>query len=191
VFGVIFITELPDKSQLASLALSTHFRKSPVWLGAAAAFLIHVCIAVAAGRLIAYLPHRPLEIIVGLLFLACASILAFAIEDIDNPRAKKKSKAPEWQYPSNFTKVFAISFMAVFLSEWGDITQIVTANYAAKIHDPLSVGIGAVAALWIVAALSVTVGSKLLHHVPAKTLHIIMVLALMASAIWSFVSAFK
>src|ERR1022692_3493491 len=42
VFPVIFIGELPDKTMFASLVLSTHGRPLRVWLGAAAAFAVHV-----------------------------------------------------------------------------------------------------------------------------------------------------
>lgn len=36
----------------------------------------------------------------------------------------------------------------IFLVEWGDLTQILTASLAARDHDPLSVGTGALPALW-------------------------------------------
>jgi Ca2+/H+ antiporter, TMEM165/GDT1 family len=42
----------------------------------------------------------------------------------------------------------------------------VTANLAAKYHDPLSVGLGAVLGLWAVAALAIAGGRSLLKVVP-------------------------
>jgi putative Ca2+/H+ antiporter (TMEM165/GDT1 family) len=60
VFPVIFIGELPDKTMFASLVLSTRGRPLRVWLGAAAAFVVHVAIAVSVGvALLRILPHRP------------------------------------------------------------------------------------------------------------------------------------
>src|ERR1017187_7766135 len=85
VFGVIFISELPDKSLFASLILGSRFPSLYVWLGAATAFLVHVIIAFTAGRLLTLLPHRLLEAIIAVLFLGGALLLFFGkhgLEDV-------------------------------------------------------------------------------------------------------------
>lgn len=190
VFGVIFIGELPDKSMFASLVLGTKFRRRYVWLGAAAAFLVHVIFAVTAGHFMTLLPHKVLEIVVGLLFLLGAGLLTFG-HDEDETEERKKLERETSDKAGTFGKVFATSFVVVFLGEWGDLTQIATANYAAKYHDPLSVGIGAVAALWTVAALGVWLGSKLMNRVPARALQRVTAIILLIFAVISFYSAFK
>jgi putative Ca2+/H+ antiporter (TMEM165/GDT1 family) len=184
VFGVVFIAELPDKSMFASLALSARYRKSYVWLGAAAAFLVHVIIAVTAGRLLRLLPKQPLEIIVGLLFLAGAAFLLFG-KDEDESDEKAKLAREADRYNHTFLKVFVTSFAVIFIGEWGDITQIVVANYAAKYHSALSVGIGAVLGLWTVAAVGIFLGSKLLDKVPARKVQKITGVILLIFAIFS------
>ena len=69
VFPIIFLGELPDKTMFASLVLSTRGRPATVWLGAAAAFAVHVVIAVTIGvALFHLLPHRALEAIVAAMF---------------------------------------------------------------------------------------------------------------------------
>ncbi len=83
VFGVIFIAELPDKSLFASLVLGTKFPWLYVWLGAAAAFLVHVIIAVTAGKLLTLLPHAILQTVITLLFLAGALILLFGKQSLE------------------------------------------------------------------------------------------------------------
>ena len=65
-------------------------------------------------------------------------------------------------------RVALASFGVVFLGEWGDITQITTANLAARYNDPLSVGVGALLALWSVSALALTVGRGLVQRIPAR-----------------------
>ena len=66
-FPVIFLGELPDKTMFASLVLSTKGRLVMVWLGAAAAFSIHVVIAVSIGvALFTILPHRAVDGVVTL-----------------------------------------------------------------------------------------------------------------------------
>src|SRR4051812_39028592 len=49
VFAAIFPSELPDKTFVATLVLATRFSAFPVWLGAAAAFLVQTVVAGAAG----------------------------------------------------------------------------------------------------------------------------------------------
>lgn len=63
-FGVIFLSELPDKTALASLILGSRYRPAYVFAGVAAAFAVHVGLAVAAGSLLTLIPRRPPEVIV-------------------------------------------------------------------------------------------------------------------------------
>lgn len=166
VFGVIFVAELPDKSMLALLALSARFPKRAVWIGAALAFLVHVIIAVTIGHFLAALPIALVQIIVALLFAVGAVILL--VGKHEDMRKVKKETSAEMKHMSRRhpLKVIAGSFLIIFLGEWGDITQLVTANYAAKYHDVLSVGIGATLGLWAVAAFGIIVGAKIVKHIP-------------------------
>jgi len=189
VFAVIFIAELPDKSLFASLVLGSRFPGWYVWLGAASAFLVHVVIAVTAGKLLTLLPHRLLESIVALLFLAGASLLFFGRHGIEEEAPHHGSSVGNG--PHNFWKIYATSFGVVFLGEWGDITQIATANYAARYHDPWSVGIGAVLALWTVTGLAITVGTKALTLVPPKILQRVTATILLIFAVLSAFSAIR
>jgi putative Ca2+/H+ antiporter (TMEM165/GDT1 family) len=159
-FAVIFPAELPDKSLLASLVLGTRFRTLPVWLGASAAFLVHVVIAVAAGGLLRLLPSTVVEVVVTVLFAVGAAILLLGSEepadaDVDVPRGAVSS-----------VRMFWTSFGVVFVGEWGDITQLATANLAARYNDPLSVGVGAALALVSVVGLVLLAGDRLLRRVP-------------------------
>ncbi len=68
-FAVVFLAELPDKTMVATLVLTTTYRRAFwVWLGAAAAFLVHVTVAVVAGDLLGRLPERPVKLAVAALF---------------------------------------------------------------------------------------------------------------------------
>jgi putative Ca2+/H+ antiporter (TMEM165/GDT1 family) len=162
VFGLIFLAELPDKTALASLVLGARYRASYVFAGIAAAFTLHVVLAVAAGSLLGLLPHRVLQAVVGALFLLGAAMLLFHKEDEDEEEA---AEGREPASPS-FLRVAATGFAVVLVAEFGDLTQIMTANLAARYHDPLAVGIGAVLALWAVAGLAIAGGRTLLRYVP-------------------------
>lgn len=164
VFVVVFLAELPDKTALASLVLGTRYRPSYVFAGAAAGFLVHVVLAIAAGSLLALLPGRVLHAVVGALFLMGAILLlrgGHGEEDVDEEELKLSGDKP-----ATFRRVAGMSFGVILVAEFGDLTQIVTANLAAKYHDPISVGVGAALGLWAVAGLAIVGGRGLLRVVP-------------------------
>ena len=68
----------------------------------------------------------------------------------------------------SFWKVSGAGFMLILVAEFGDLTQIMTANLAARYDDPLSVGLGAVLALWAVAGLGIVGGRTLMKYVPLR-----------------------
>jgi Ca2+/H+ antiporter, TMEM165/GDT1 family len=73
----------------------------------------------------------------------------------------------------------------------GDITQITTANLTARYHDPLSVGIGAVLALWSVTALALTVGRGLLQRLPTRLVRRFTAVVLALLAVGTLVEALR
>jgi Ca2+/H+ antiporter, TMEM165/GDT1 family len=77
VFGVVFLAEVPDKTALAGLVLGARYRASYVFAGVAAAFLLHVVLAVAADSVPTLLPQRLVHALTGLLFLGGAAMLLF------------------------------------------------------------------------------------------------------------------
>lgn len=161
VFGTVTVSELPDNSGLAALVLGTRYRPAWVFAGTAAAFALHVVLAVTAGSLLALLPHRLLEVIVAAVFLLGA-VLVLRADDDDDDETRMKADA------AGFWAVAATSFGVIALAELGDLSDIVIANFAARYHDPLAVGIGAVLGLWLVAGLAITGGRGLLRVLPMR-----------------------
>ena len=187
VFAIVLLAELPDKTMFASLMLGTRFAARWVFLGAAAAFVVHVVIAVSAGSLLGLLPHRVLESIVAALFLLGAGVMLHAArsqEEGEEEAAAARAGTSAWAG-------IASSFVVIFIGEWGDITQIATANLAAKYHDPIAVGIGATLGLWTAALLAITAGRTLLRYISVTLLHRIGAVVFLGFAIFSVVSAIR
>jgi putative Ca2+/H+ antiporter (TMEM165/GDT1 family) len=160
VFGVVFIGELPDKTMFASLLLAARNRIGLVWLGVAAAFLVHVAIAVTIGGvLFTLLPHRLVQGVVALMFLFGALI---AYRETDTADEDEPS---DTGYRFDGLRTVGTAFVVIFIAEWGDLTQILTANLAARYNDAIEVGIAATAALWAVAAIAMVAG-RLMRRLP-------------------------
>jgi putative Ca2+/H+ antiporter (TMEM165/GDT1 family) len=161
VFALIFLAELPDKSAIAILIMGSRYRPILVWIGATAAFAVHVGVAVLAGRLLALLPHRWVEGVTAVLFAAGAAFLLFVPEKTEVEQGEEEAEeAPVGLRP------IGTAFLVILVGEFGDLTQILTANLAAKYHQPLSVFIGAFAALATVAAIGAFGGRALLRVLP-------------------------
>src|SRR4051794_31396244 len=170
-FALIFPVELPDKTFVATLVLATRYRPVPVWVGVSAAFFVQSLVAVTAGGLLSLLPHPVVSAAAGLLFLAGAVILWRGATDADVEASEEESEAAA-QATADVTwlRAAATSFGVLFLAEWGDLSQLLTAGLAARYHDPVSVFVGSWLALVVVAALAVVLGRTLMRFVRLATI---------------------
>ncbi|MFF9145710.1 TMEM165/GDT1 family protein [Streptomyces sp. NPDC014861] len=180
-FGLIFLAELPDKTMFASLAMGTRMRPLYVWFGTSAAFAVHVGIAVGAGSLLGMLPGWIVKLVSALMFGFGAFILLRGGGD-DEEDAGGRTVTGFWP-------VFSTAFMAVFISEWGDLTQITTANLAAT-NGTASTAIGSFIALTSVSALALVAGRFIAKRVPLKTVQRVGGVCMAGLAIWSLVEVF-
>ena len=167
VFATIFPAELPDKTFVATLVLSTRFSPLPVWVGASAAFVVQSVVAVTAGGLVSLLPKQPVRAVTAALFLLGAIVLLrLQDESPEEEAAEVEGEVGDVPRRASFRRASLTTFGVLFAAEWGDLSQVLTAAFAAKYRDPLSVGVGATAALVLVAALGVIGGRSLLRVIP-------------------------
>ncbi|WP_432165129.1 TMEM165/GDT1 family protein [Streptomyces sp. bgisy031] len=181
VFGIVFLAELPDKTALAGLVLGTRYRASYVFAGVAAAFAVHVALAVAAGSVLTLLPQQLVHALTGVLFLGGAAVLLMKKDEEEEEVRKPKGQS--------FWRVSGAGFMLILVAEFGDLTQIMTANLAARYDDPLSVGLGAVLALWAVGGLGIVGGKALMKRVPLALITKIAAVLMLGMGIWSLYEA--
>ncbi len=161
VFAIIFVAELPDKTMIATLIMGSRYRPVLVWLGATLAFGIHAAVAVAVGQLLQLLPHKAIEAVTAILFAAGAAYLLFVPEAEEELEGEEEADSAR-----KGRKTVAAAFLVIFIGEFGDLTQILTANLAAKYHAPAEVFIGAFAGLATVAAVGAFGGRALLRVLP-------------------------
>ncbi|MEW2355519.1 TMEM165/GDT1 family protein [Spirillospora sp. NPDC029432] len=181
-FAVIFLAELPDKTMFASLAMGTRMRPLYVWFGTSSAFVVHVLVAVAAGSVFALLPKPLVQVVAAVLFAFGAYTLLRGGDD-DGGEEEGAGKKVTGLWPTYLT-----AFTVVFISEWGDLTQITTANLAAT-QGALPVALGALLALVSVSALALVAGRFIAERVPLKIVQRIGGLVMAGLAIWSLSEA--
>jgi putative Ca2+/H+ antiporter (TMEM165/GDT1 family) len=160
---LILPVELPDKTLMATLVLSTRYRPLPVLLGVTAAFAVQCAIAVTAGQLLTLLPERLVAGVVAVLFGIGAVILLRSSgpeEDDEVATARAAQRGP--------LAVAATSFGVLFAAEWGDASQLATAALTARYENPVSVFTGSFVALVTVAALAVALGGIITRRVPLR-----------------------
>jgi len=172
VFATIFVVELPDKTFIAALVLSTRYKPLAVWVGVGLAFFAQTLIAVLAGHLTTYLPDVLVRSVALMIFLV-GSVVLFR----SAPGADEEEKQTEEEYAGKAAdartglRAVGASFLVLFAAEWGDLSQLLTVSMIARYGHPVSVFIGAWAALLTVSGLAVLAGRVLLRYIRLSTVH--------------------
>ncbi len=170
VMALMFALELPDKTMIATIVMSTRARPRHVALGAAAGFVVQMAIAVTAGRLITLLPPTARDVVVGLLFLGGA-IYLLATRERDVQREGEREAEPE-RAASPWREI-STAFGVTFLGEFGDLTQIQAVSLTARTHDALGVFLAGSLALSVVAYLGAFGGRLLQRWVPTRVIRMV------------------
>lgn len=159
-FGLIFMMEMGDKSQLVVMALATRYRWQQVLAGVVLASAVTHGLAVAVGGLLGDLiPMVYVKTLAAIAFLGFAFI---------NLRSSGEEEEEEDSATSGLLRrwpALAIAF-AFFLSEFGDKTQLATVAAAAKSGLPWLTWTGATLGMVTSDGLGIVVG-RLLRRIPA------------------------
>ncbi|MFL6120634.1 TMEM165/GDT1 family protein [Actinophytocola sp.] len=164
-YGAVFLLELPDKTTALTLVLSGRFRSRPVLVGATVAFALQSVIAVALGSAITLLPERVVAGAIAVLFGIGAFLLLR--ESLQKESDEADGGGTSSRDTTRFARAAMVSFGTLFLTEWGDASQVTAIGVAARYASPVAVGIGTFLALVSVTVLALLVGRKLRARVPA------------------------
>ncbi len=167
-FGVVFVAELGDKTQLLALDFGARYSLRTVAIGLTLGYgIANVVATIVGGLLGAALPDRPIQIIGGVVFLGFAVIAL--------RRARSQSSEPD--EGGHATSVRATSTMAVIgsiaaliaVAEMGDKTQIATATLASQ-SSPVGVWIGATLGAASSGMVGAVAGNLIGDRIPARAL---------------------
>ncbi|MGB9552925.1 MAG: TMEM165/GDT1 family protein [bacterium] len=179
VLGLILVAELGDKTQFLAIALACKFKWQPVFLGIIAAVLILMGLAVLLGSyLLALLPEFILKIVAGVIFLFFA-LYTLLERDQTKEEKVKYEISPFWT-----------TFLAFFLSELGDKTQLMTMALSAEYRDPFLVWLSASLAMIIVDGIAVFLGNRLGKIIPVRVLNYIAAVLFFVFGVLTLISAF-
>ncbi|MCX4472130.1 TMEM165/GDT1 family protein [Micromonospora sp. NBC_01655] len=160
-FGVIFVAELGDKSQLMALTFATRFKTVPVLIGITiATALVHLASVAIGYGLGAALPTGWISLIAGLAFLGFG---AWTLRG-DKLTEEEKRKAER----SSKSAVVAVG-VAFFLAELGDKTMLATITLATK-YGWFGTWLGSTIGMVAADALAIVVGRMLGRHLPERAI---------------------
>jgi putative Ca2+/H+ antiporter (TMEM165/GDT1 family) len=185
VFALMFVLELPDKTFLATVIMSTKARPLMVAFGASLALTVQMAVAVGAGSLLTLFPVHWKDLIVGVLFLGGAAYLLFVPESEEEEKGRREAALEKF---GSRWKEITTAFVVIFIGEFGDLTQIQGANFEAKLHQPLEVFLASSLALICVSFIGAYSGRALQRVVPLKRIRLGGGLIFAGLGVWTLVS---
>jgi putative Ca2+/H+ antiporter (TMEM165/GDT1 family) len=182
-FGVVFVAELGDKSQLLAMTLAARYRPLPVLAGIAVATLVLQGLAVTVGTLIGdRLPTRPIQFVAGLAFLGFAIWTLRDVDEVDDEDPGDTPANVDAGEPITDASFSAdrsanrsgllTAGTAFFVSEFGDKTMLATVTLAAQ-GGALGTWLGASAGMVLADALAVAVGAVAAARLPRRVVRLV------------------
>ena len=162
-FGVIFVAELGDKSQLMALTFSARYKALPILIGITIATAVVHAVSVLVGAVLAVsVPTNVITFIAGVAFLGFAA-WTLRGDKLDDDEAAKADR-------SGRSAIVAAS-SAFFLAELGDKTMLATITLAST-NSVAWVWLGSTVGMVFADALAIVVGKQLGARLPERTIRI-------------------
>ncbi|MGE3834600.1 MAG: TMEM165/GDT1 family protein [Acidimicrobiia bacterium] len=162
-FGVIFVAELGDKSQLMALTFATRYPTVPVLVGiTGATALVHAGSVLAGGVLGAALPGRALNVV------AAAAFVGFGLWTLRGDRLTEDDTARAARSAGNVVVAVGTVFL---LAELGDKTMLATVTLASR-EGLVGTWIGSTLGMVAADALAIVVGRQLGARLPERAIRV-------------------
>ena len=167
-FGVVFVAELGDKTQLLALGFGAQHSLRLVAIGLTLGYAIANLLAVIVGGLLgAALPDRPIQIVSGLVFLGFA-VLALRRDDDDD---EDDVESVDGLSGASAPKVVGSIALAIAIAEMGDKTQITTATLASQ-AAPVGVWLGATLGAASSGMVGAVAGRSIGHRISTRSVNV-------------------
>ena len=181
-FGLIFVAELGDKTQLAVLTQTCKYRRPwAVFLGASLALTAVTALGAVGGQVVGQIiPASLLQWAAAAAFVVMGALIAreaahspgsgSAQEIACDPPDDPSEESPALPATAQDWKAFGSTFGLLFVAEMGDKTQLAVLSLAGKCTNPWPVFVGGGLALTAVTACGVVCGQGLSRVIPQRVL---------------------
>lgn len=162
-FGVIFVAEMGDKSQLMALAFATRYPVVPVLIGITVATgLVHAISVLIGAALGAAIPTTPITVVAGIAFILFGlwTLRGDKLTEEDEERAARPAR----------NTVLAVGAV-FFLAELGDKTMLATITLATN-HGLFGTWLGSTIGMVVADGLAIVVGRQLGSRLPERAIKI-------------------
>jgi len=162
-FGIIFVAELGDKSQLMAMTFAARYRATTILIAITIATAIVHLVSVMLGAAVGVaLPTKTISIVAGIAFLLFAA-WTLRGDELDEDEASRAEKSTR--------SVLITVGVAFFLAELGDKTMLATVTLATK-NGLVGTWIGSTLGMVAADALAIVVGQQLGSRLPARVIKI-------------------
>jgi len=162
-FGVIFVAELGDKSQLMALAFATRFKTVPVLIGITSATAVVHAVSVIIGAVVgSALPTRAIGVV------AAVAFVAFGLWTLRGDRLTEQDEARAARPARNTVLTVGAVF---FLAELGDKTMLATITLATR-EGVVGTWLGSTVGMVVADGLAIAVGRMLGSRLPERAIRI-------------------
>jgi putative Ca2+/H+ antiporter (TMEM165/GDT1 family) len=162
-FGIIFVAELGDKSQLMALAFAARYRAVPILIGITIATAVVHGMSVTLGAVIGVaLPTRLISLVAGLAFFAFAAWTVRG-DTLGEDEAEKADR--------NTRSAVVAAAVAFFLAELGDKTMLATITLATT-EGVVGTWVGSTLGMVAADGLAIVIGQQLGARLPERAIKI-------------------
>nr|WP_206038431.1 TMEM165/GDT1 family protein [Rhodococcus sp. HNM0569] len=162
-FGVVFLAELGDKSQLMAMTFALRYRWWVVLSAITAATAVVHLVSVVVGHYLGLaLPTDVIGVVGGIAFVIFGlwTLRGDSLSDTEASKAHTATRS-----------AFLAVTSAFFLAELGDKTMLATVTLATD-SDPVGVWFGSTVGMVAADALAIVVGAVLGRHLPQRAVEL-------------------
>jgi len=178
-FGLIFVAELGDKTQLLALALAARHPVARVLLGVAIGTFAINLVSVLVGEMASLaLPKFWIDLVAGIAFIGFGLWTLRPDDDDDDDDGGDRMR---------FGVVFTAA-MSIFLAELGDKTMLATITLAGQRQQFVAIWLGASLGMFTANAAAVLAGGLIGSKLPEKAIRVAAALAFLATGAWILIA---
>ena len=162
-FGIIFVAELGDKSQLMAMTFAARYKATTILIAITLATgLVHLVSVVVGAAVGVALPTKAISVVAGVAFLGFAAwtIRGDKLDEDDEAAAARSARSVLWTVG-----------LAFFLAELGDKTMLATITLATT-NGLLGTWVGSTLGMVAADALAIVVGQQLGARLPERVVKI-------------------